>query len=190
MDKNKFIYWFVNNDGMRLMRINHDEIFPLSVSIFIALNHYGKTLNELTVFDYRQFAAIICKINNKMTLGNLCDILKLQTDKWSAKNYNLATNNCQTFAAEIIKILGAKRKYKRDKIRMIEKRNLPNCIINALSKNEKIYKRNIIGKIPIIGLIHDVYYEQIKLYEFKNNIRHKIIESDNEFESDDSNDDF
>ena len=39
------------------------------------------------------------------------------------------THNCQHFAAEVIKILKAKRIHDIDKVRTKEKEKLPNCII-------------------------------------------------------------
>lgn len=79
------------------MRVDKGEIFPLTTSIFIALNHYGTTLDKLTPFEYKQFVHVYCKIKNKMALSNLCDFLKIKSEIWSAKNYNVLTNNCQTF---------------------------------------------------------------------------------------------
>ena len=45
---------------------------------------------------------------------------------------------------------------KRDKIRMREKMILPNCLIKALSDNEDKSVVNVMGRIPIIGLLFDV----------------------------------
>ena len=45
-------------------------------------------------------------------------------------------HNCQTFAAEVVKILKAIRIHETDKVRVNEKFLLPNCIISALWHNE------------------------------------------------------
>ena len=69
-------------------------------------------------------------MENKITLKELCNNFK--GDKWKAKKYNIIYNNCQDFAAKIIKFLKATRKNDNDKIRTIEKLCLPNFIISAL----------------------------------------------------------
>ena len=49
-----------------------------------------------------------------------------------AKKYKLALHNFQDFTSEVVKILKAVRIHNKDKIRTIEKKALPNCLINAL----------------------------------------------------------
>ena len=77
-------------------------------------------------------------------------------EKWKAKNYCVLSNNCQEFAAEIIRILKAVRIDERTKVRTIEKMILPNKLINALSNNEDWSVTDTIGRIPIIGLLYDL----------------------------------
>ena len=78
-------------------------------------------------------------------------------DKWTARKYNLKSHNCPDFDAEVIKILKATRINERDKIRKNEKSALPNCLITALTNNETISVINMIGRIPIIGLLFDIF---------------------------------
>ena len=89
-----------------------------------------------------------------MTLGELCEYFK--GEKWEAHNYIFSSHNCQKFAAKVIKILKAVRKYEKDKIRMFEKMVLPNCVIGALWDNEELSSINTLGRIPIVGIIHDL----------------------------------
>ena len=96
-----------------------------------------------------------CDVNNKIIFRNLIDEIK--GEKWLAKSYSLVNNNCQDFRAEIVRILKAIRINEEDKIRIKEKMILPNCLIKALSENEETSKINIIGKIPIVGFIFDLF---------------------------------
>ena len=100
------------------------------------------------------FKSIDCDVENKITLEELCEHFK--GEEWKTSNYKVTHHNCQTFATEIIKILKAKRINEEDKIRLNEKNILPNCIINNLWDNEELSLRNIIGRIPIIGLLYDL----------------------------------
>ena len=47
-------------------------------------------------------------------------------------------HNCQTFTAEVVKILKVIRIHMTDKVRKAEKFLLPNCIIKALWHNEDL----------------------------------------------------
>lgn len=80
-----------------------------------------------------------------------------KSEKWEAKSYNLLNHNCQTFGAEVIKILKAVRINKRDKIRINEKMILPNCMIKALWNNEELSAINTLGRVPVFGLAFDVF---------------------------------
>lgn len=99
---------------------------------------------------------IECEIEQSMDLVELCN--KFKGTEWKAGNYNLAHHNCQNFAAEVIKILKAVRKNDFDKIRSREKLILPNCIISNLWDNEKHSWMKTIGRIPLLGPIHDIYF--------------------------------
>ena len=90
-----------------------------------------------------------------MTLKELTN--EFLGDLWEAKKYNLASHNCQDFAVEVVKICEAVRINEEDKIRINEKRALPNCLIEALSKNEGYSKVNSLGRIPIFGLFFDLF---------------------------------
>ena len=45
----------------------------------------------------------------------------------------------------------------KDKIRINEKKALPNCLIKALTNNEESSTINTLGRIPIFGLFFDVF---------------------------------
>jgi hypothetical protein len=151
-------YWYINKDGVRLAKLGKNIS---DIKSFIAYNFYGEKEYYL-LSDYNVFNDIDCDINNKITLGELCDQFK--GEKWEAQSYNVALHNCQSFAAKIIKILKAIRINENDKIRTIEKASLPNCIISALWDNEKLSFTNTMGRIPIIGLYYDIFHN---LKEFK-----------------------
>ena len=60
-------------------------------------------------------------------------------------------HNCQTFAAEVVKILKDIRIHVTDKVRVAEKFVLPNCIIKALWHNEDLSITNTLGRISVFG---------------------------------------
>ncbi len=140
-----------------------EEIKSILILYIIASNHYKIPLNKfLEGLDsgefsmaQRVFQCINCEINNKITLREFCS--NFIGEKWEARNYTLYKNNCQKFAAEVIKILKATRIKETDKIRTFEKKSLPNCMIKELWKNEKLSLTNSLGRIPIFGFFYDVY---------------------------------
>ena len=77
-------------------------------------------------------------------------------EKWKAKNYCVLSNNCQEFAAEIIRILKAVRIDERTKVITVEKMILPNKLIKVLWDNEDWSVMNTIGRIPIINFLYDL----------------------------------
>ena len=119
----------------------------LEIDILFFSNFISNLVNNISI--------IKCDVNNKIILRDLIDEIK--GEKWLAKSYSLLNNNCQDFGAEIVRILKAKRINEEDKIRIKEKMILPNCLIKALSENEEASKINIIGKIPIVGFIFDLF---------------------------------
>ena len=181
-NKNENIYYYINRDGARLTLINkkyyktrEDDFYVYYtqdgriISLIIAAQHYGLEIEEFiencSKKSYQdqngigsgfEFKCIECNIKNRMSLRELCN--HFIGKKWEAKNYNVVTHNCQTFAAEVIKVLKAIRKYEYDKIRTHEKKFLPNCIISALWDNEDLSAVNTIGRIPIIGFFYDLIH--------------------------------
>ena len=167
-ENNNNIFWYINGDGLRITKINNAYFGNNNnninkshiVSQIIATNHYGigidefKKINSKLYFNHL-FDCIDCNVENKITLKELCNNFK--GDKWKAKTYNVIYNNCQDFAAKIIKLLKATRKNDNHKIRSIEKLCLPNCIISALWDNEKLSITNSVGRIPLVGLFYDLY---------------------------------
>ena len=171
-DKNDNYYWYINGDGARITKVDNKiflnnspknetkEFISNKVSTIIAAQHYGMSLEEFYEEDFKSnitesFKSIDCDVENKITLEELCEYFK--GEEWKASNYKVTHHNCQTFGAEIIKILKAKRINEEDKIRLNETTILPNCIISNLWDNEKLSVRNTIGRIPIIGLLYDLY---------------------------------
>lgn len=163
----KNTFWYINKDGVRLSKVNNDyfndkdpnkeKIISDKVKKIIASHHYGLSIEELDkrrLLDILEFYNVDCDIKNKITLGELCEYFK--GEEWEASNYNFSSQNCQKFAAKVIKILKAVRKYEKDKIRMFEKMVLPNCVIGALWDNEELSFSNTMGRIPIVGIIHDL----------------------------------
>ena len=110
-------------------------------------------LKEEAIFNSIYFYRVECDINNKIEIKELIENFK--GERWGAKKYNVLLHNCQTFAAEVIKILKAVRKNEEHKIRMLEKSLLPGSIINALWHNEKLSIKNTLGRIPIFGFFYD-----------------------------------
>ena len=170
------MYYYINKDGARLTiydnsvlsKLDKDfniqscqrkEISRISLAI-MASKYYGIKYEEFfeeakKLDSSRYYSYIECDIENKINVEDLCN--KFKGEKWEAKNYNVVTHNCQHFAANVIKILKAKRIHDIDKVRTKEKEKLPNCIISNLWDNEELSKINTLGRIPIIGSIYDIF---------------------------------
>jgi hypothetical protein len=165
-DKNDNSYYYINKDWARITKINREKYFKEIeknedfdkkceiISKIIASQHYNIKFEDL-ISKFNAFHTVECDVKNKITLGELIDNFK--GEEWEAKKYNLATHNCQTFGAEVLKILKAVRINERDKIRVREKMILPNCMIKVLWDNEDLSAINTIGRIPIVGLFFDAF---------------------------------
>lgn len=168
-DCNENSYYYINKDGARITKVekekygikdNSNESINKIIPKIIASEHYHIPYKE---FDFNilkkgivnGFHRIECDAKNKITLGELINSFK--GENWEAKQYNLMSHNCQTFGAEVIKILKAIRINDRDKIRTKEKMILPNCIIKALWDNEDLSAINTLGRVPVLGLAFDVF---------------------------------
>ena len=174
---NHFNYYYINKDGARLTIVpastlsgilsryysnlmkdkNCNDISKYSL-IIMACNHYGISLTEFSrnkedLASLEDYEVIECDVKNKIKLSELCKYFK--GEKWEASEYNVVSNNCQHFGAEIVKILKATRIHDSDKVRSREKSLLPNCIISALWDNEEWSAINTVGRIPVIGLLYD-----------------------------------
>ena len=169
-NKNDNIYYYINKDGARLTLFTFEKLKKAKeylynrakvISKLIACQYYNITMEELNIKESKSYIMIFnfhnieCDIKNKITLNELINNFK--GEKWEAKKYNVLTHNCQTFSAEIIKILKAIRISIKDKVRAQEKAVLPGCLINALWHNEDWSLTNTLGRIPIFGLFHDFY---------------------------------
>ena len=166
--KNENIYYYINRDGARITILTHEYLKEFDsyisdslVSKMIACQYYNMTYKEYEIycrnkfFGELNFIKVTCDVMNRITIKDLINHFK--GEKWEAKSYNVLTHNCQIFAAEIIKILKAIRKKEEDKIRAVEKMELPGCIISSLWHNEKLSLSNTLGRIPIFGFFHDIY---------------------------------
>lgn len=158
---NSFDYYYINKDGARITRISYIQIDSnesQAISKIIARKCFGENIQFDNISN--NFYRVECDIKNKKTLRELCNNFK--SGNWSAENFEVATHNSQTFAAEIIKFLKAVRKHEYDKIRKNEKLALPNCLIKALWNNEDLSVTNTLGRIPIFGLFHDLVKNAIE----------------------------
>lgn len=168
-EENKLNYHYLNEDRLRITKMersvkNKDLDNNLLMDSTIAVGsvpcYLGavalSVLNRNFILQIlNEFNVIKCDVKNKITLGDL--IKEFSGKNWKKKNYNLATHNCQNFAAEVIIVLKAVRINEEDKIRMNEKKALPNCLINALTDNEEICRINTLGRIPIFGCFFDIF---------------------------------
>ena len=138
-ENNDVDYYYINKDGVRISKLS----FKLEGDLE-ELNK--KSITEIST----KFYGI-----NKIKLKELFSYFEGKKE-WEAQGYNVATHNCQDFAAEIIKILKAERIDESLKIRMNEKVMLPNCIIKAFWENEEWSMTNTLGRIPIFGFFYDI----------------------------------
>lgn len=162
-------YWYINKDGARITKINNkhffgqddlskftrEEIDVVALKVAASFHHevpYQEMNQHIQDYMY-DYYSIDCSLKEKMTLRELSNHLK--DERWKAKNYCVLSNNCQEFAAEIIRILKAVRINEKTKIRTIEKMILPNKLISSLWDNEDWSLPNTIGRIPLIGLLYD-----------------------------------
>ena len=114
------------------------------------LKFYNTTINFDDIQDsMNSFYRFECDIKNKITIEELCNHFK--NEKWLAKKNNVMLHNCQTFPAEVVKILKVIRIHMTDKVRKAEKFLLPNCIIEALWHNEDLSITNTLGRISVFG---------------------------------------
>ena len=164
-----------NKDGARITRFEDNFLkgfnetnIPKLITNLIACQHYQLPYEELLYKKekeeeenliqnvYNNFYRVECDIKNKIKLKEL--IGHFENKKWESEKYFVLSHNCQTFGAEIVKILKGIRKNEYDKVRIVEKTLLPSCIISALWHNEKLSLVNTLGRIPIFGFFHDSYY--------------------------------
>ena len=154
------IFLPINNDAIKITKIdtknfNHltDSEKSKKISKIIAMNHYGLSMDDCKKMEISdQFNTIECEINEFIVLKEIYSYFK-KNDELSI---NISDDNGQGFVAEIIKMLKAKRKNEKDKVRMREKSILPNSIISAFWDNEELSLKNTLGRIPIFGFLYDL----------------------------------
>ena len=168
------VYSFINKVGIRITKIDKKK-FPKSypyieikkylsnkIATIIASQLYNLTLDEFFKMDSNSnisesFKNIECDVENKITLQELSEHFKEKIGYlYKYNKHNFINKNNHTFISEIIKLVKAKRKYEKDKIRLYEKTILPNCIISNLWDNEELSVKNTIGRIPILGIFFDL----------------------------------
>ena len=172
---NKVKYYYINEDGVRITKIERHKDNTINYNNIVyaiysatAVSYFGAAfisiLNRNLISNLLNEVNIIkCNVKNQITLEELKN--EFLGDNWQEKEYNLISHNCQDFGAEVVKFLKAERINEKDKIRMKEKYALPNCIINALTENEKISTINKIGRIPIVGLVFDLFIAKYLIKE-------------------------
>ena len=175
---NDVSYYYINKDGVRISKFDfkwegNKEELQKKLITQISVKYYGISVQEFerinsSTRDHNKFFSCLCKINNKITLRELFEHFKGKKE-WEAQGYNVLTHNCQDFGAEIIKILKAERIDESLKVRTREKLILPNCIINAFRENEELSLVNTLGRIPILGLFHDIGYVIGEHFDKNNN---------------------
>lgn len=170
IELNQLKYYYINQkDGVRITKIEYNgEKNKIKANDFIAgaiytcsaFAYFGNIASSILNRNFfsqiiNEYNIIKCDVKNKITLEELNK--EFLGDKWEARKYNLSSHNCQDFAAELVKILNAVRINEKDKIRINEKKALPNCLINALTNNEESSTINTLGRIPIFGLFFDIF---------------------------------
>ena len=166
-------YFFLNEDGVRLSKLNYEKFFynrdptkyqrqVVKLQINEALLEQYLLNDDNEIEKYRKkykdgLKSVECEIKNKVTLGELMNHFK--GEEWTASKYILGFHDCQNFAAEVIRYLKAIRINEYDTLRIREKKLFPNCIIRALKENESLNEINILGQIPVIGLVFDIGYK-------------------------------
>ena len=178
--QDKFFYYYINVDGARITVITENNMInyynsnkywfaktvtelnglniPELVTGLVASQHYNiDDLESKTNFRdaFNNFKRVECDIKNKVYLSKFIDHFK--GEKWTAGKYNLVFHNCQDFACEIIRFLQATRRNETDRLRIVEKVKLPNCVVNAFISTEGLTAVNVLGRIPIFGYFHDLY---------------------------------
>ena len=135
----------------------------------------GLRWSRMTESDYRnkvnngKKGAIVIDnltIENKMTLKTLIDKCKYDSS-WKAKDYNLASHNCQDFIAKVIEILKVKRNDNNETkySHWAGKVNYPPVILKALEKNDTPAILSVTQKIPLINKFAEIagfIYSKVK----------------------------
>ena len=134
--------------------------------VYDSENDGGLRLSRMTESDYRakvingKKGAIVIDnltIDNKMTLRDLIEKCKYDSS-WKAKDYNLASHNCQDFIAKVIEILKVKRT-DNDKTKYshwVGKINYPPVILKALEKNDTPKALSVAQRLPVIKTFANV----------------------------------
>ena len=170
IELNQLKYYYINQkDGVRITKIEYNgektkiktnDFIAATIAVSSVVPYFAAVAASILNRNFflqiiNDFNVVKCDVKNKITLDELNK--EFLGEKWEAKKYNLSSHNCQDFAAEVVKILKAVRMNEKDKIRINEKKALPNCLINALNNNEERSTINILGRIPVFGLFFDIF---------------------------------
>ena len=134
-------YWFEKDYGVRFAEMSY--------------NTYKKYKLDYDSYSERIFPL---QCGRNITLGQAlenCNYYK----RWSFKNYDLASQNCQDFAATFIRVTGAYREKGESHrgLHNLSSAVIPKCILKEIENNEDD-GWNTAGKIPVVGPIIGVFY--------------------------------
>jgi hypothetical protein len=146
-----------NGDGMHFYKLNPKDYFSEKLNLpKFDKEKFGKNYSK----GYYCWGTLDLDENHRFKVEDLIEKL-WDEDDWSKAAYNVFNHNCQDFVAKIIKLTNAKRLGKGyRKVHNISLVNFPFKIIDAFEINEN--ESNTFGKIPIIGLLNDIYHWHIK----------------------------
>ena len=152
----------INGDGMHFYKLNQREYYSEKLNLNFALEEeeLKKKYKENYSNGYYYWITLDFDENHRFKVKDLLEKC-WENDNWYLKDYNIASHNCQHFVAKIIKITNAKRFGKGyRKVHNISLVNFPPTIIEAFESNEN--EDNFFGKMPIIGLVNDIYHWHFK----------------------------
>jgi hypothetical protein len=134
----------------------------------LRFSRMGSFSYDSKIHNGKEGSEIITRLSfdNQMTLNDLIYECCKGTS-WKAKDYNLASHNCQDFIAKVIEKLKVKRDIYDDTLycHKVGKIMYPPVILRALEKNDTPLGLRIADKIPFIGLFSSLggmAYKSIK----------------------------
>ena len=152
----------INGDGMHFYKLNPRDYFSEKLNINFGLEEeeFHQKFKENYSKGYYFWETLDFDENHRFKVKDLLEKC-WENDNWNLKDYNVVSHNCQYIVAKIIKITNAKRRGKGyRKVHNISLVNFPPPIIEGFESNEN--EDNFFGKIPIIGLLNDIYHWYIK----------------------------
>lgn len=134
-------YWFEKEYGVRFAEMSYDT--------------YKKYKLDYDSYSERIFPL---QCGRNITLEQAledCNFYK----RWTYKNYDLASQNCQDFAAIFIRVTRAYRREGESHrgLHNLSSAKIPKCILKEIEENEDD-GWNTAGKIPVVGPIIGAFY--------------------------------